>query len=557
MFLLLMACDPVTLDTPVKTVEETAVDSAPPEEIGGAKGKSACSSLYDQEVLQEFSIDIDEGEWNAVLADYAGGRKQYHPITFHWGDEEVPAHLRLKGNPNFSWLPKKMQFVISFNEDDPDARFHGVRKLALDHPWYEPTMLRDRVAWSLLSEHKTLPTACANNATLAVNGELYGLYTNIEYYDREWVERNFGDAFATGTLWKYGTEAKTNETNADYDIVRDYFNTSNVSRLEDLGSTDQWMRGWASEIVIGSDDGYWCCEHNFYLYDHPDEGLVFVPWDLDLTFDILAYNVDPLVGYGMTPSQFNAVTADDPEGFVDALEEMNQLLDVDEAIALIDAWSEQTEEAYLADPTRSTGVLEREQQLERMKAWVPARRGYLDSWIACERGESTDADGDGFGVCQDPRDDDPSVFPGATETCNGIDDDVNGAIDDIAACDDCQRHDFEDMHLLFCSWPRTWEDAQAACEDRGGTLATPNTTPGIYMTYLHTWQRATEWWLGGTDSAVDGTWVQADGSAVSGYWASGEPNGGTDQNCAAWMTSENRWRSEDCSEQKASICLLP
>ena len=221
------------------------------------------------------------------------------------------------------------------------------------------------------------------------------------------------------------------------------------------------------------------------------------------------------------------------------------------------AWAEQTEAAYLADPTRSTGVLEREQQLERMRQWVPARKGYLDSWIACERGETTDADGDGHGVCDDPRDDDASIHPGAQETCNGIDDDANGLIDDLAECDDCMRHDFEELHLLYCTWPRTWEEAQGECESRGGSLATPNTTPGIYMTYLHTWQRGAQWWVGGTDQDKDGTWVQADGSPVEGYWASGEPNGGEAQNCAAWHTAENRWRSEDCGEAKASICVLP
>jgi len=37
-----------------------------------------------------------------------------------------------------------------------------------------------------------LPSTCANSARLVVNGEYYGLYTNIEYYDHEWQERVFG-----------------------------------------------------------------------------------------------------------------------------------------------------------------------------------------------------------------------------------------------------------------------------------------------------------------------------------------------------------------------------
>ncbi len=45
--------------------------------------------------------------------------------------------------------------------------------------------------------------------------------------------------------------------------------------------------------------------------------------------------------------------------------------------------------------------------------------------------DETDADGDGYMVCENDCDDsDPDVNPGATETCNGIDDDCDGDIDE-------------------------------------------------------------------------------------------------------------------------------
>ena len=65
------------------------------------------------------------------------------------------------------------------------------------------------------------------------------------------------------------------------------------------------------------------------------------------------------------------------------------------------------------------------------------------------------------------------------------------------------------------------------------------------------------WWLGANDKANEGQWVDTTGAAVSGYWAGGEPNGSTSQNCAAWSTTQIRWVSEECAEEKPSICLLP
>jgi len=63
---------------------------------------------------------------------------------------------------------------------------------------------------------------------------------------------------------------------------------------------------------------------------------------------------------------------------------------------------------------------------------------------ACEDTASNDCDSDGFSVTSgDCDDDDDGVFPGASETCNGVDDDCDGSTDE-----GCGDNPLEDASIV-------------------------------------------------------------------------------------------------------------
>jgi|GEM_PF-4494594 len=106
-----------------------------------------------------------------------------------------------------------------------------------------------------------------------------------------------------------------------------------------------------------------------------------------------------------------------------------------------------------------------------------------------------DVDGDGHGdadgpyeACEAPAghvaeatdcdDQDPTVFPGATETCNGVDDDCNGTIDDGAgtadttfyADTDGDGYGDPDVSVLDCVVPEGHVDNDLDCNDADPTI---------------------------------------------------------------------------------------
>jgi hypothetical protein len=84
--------------------------------------------------------------------------------------------------------------------------------------------------------------------------------------------------------------------------------------------------------------------------------------------------------------------------------------------------------------------------------------------------------------------------------------------------------------------PVDWTSARAGCEGfgPGHRLAVP-TTDGerIALATVAESVLADRWWLGGTDAAVEGTWVDTSGAAIAYQpWAMDEPNNfGGAENC--------------------------
>jgi hypothetical protein len=423
----------------------------PPDPITSGTG---CSDLFNEDVITDYQIHIDPAEWALIHDEFVNWQVRaaagvdvnpYHPIEVQVGADVVPAWIRLKGNSTwFVAVAKnpavKKQFVIAFDQGaDSQARFHGVQKVELDQPTLDRSYLHERLAQSFLRD-VGLPGLCANSARLIVNGAYYGLYANLEYVNKDYLARVFPGEDG-GDLWKKSHERKTNENDPSHDDTRHraLLKATTIGELTALVDMEASLRTWAAESLLPQPDGYWGADSNYYVYDHPRRGFIWLTDDLDATFDFMPVDMHPLYfwlnrdqPWREPGPQYVIIMADDMwrARFVEIIAQLLAGWDVTALQERVDRWSTQIAPALEADPNKVATFATHQAQQKKLRDFVAARPESVRRWMDCYQNGGVDGDGDGYAWCMDCDDTSPALHPGAAEICDdGVDQNCNGWFD--------------------------------------------------------------------------------------------------------------------------------
>jgi hypothetical protein len=253
-------------------------------------------AVYDDNRIVDFYLTFPPGQWEVLLK---GGPPEddsrWARCSFTFEGATIPeARCRRKGDPA-GWRDElKPQIIVRFNFDNKQARFRGLRRLNLESYVGTDAPIRDRLGMWVMRE-SGVDAPRANHARVFKDGQLLGLYQNIEALDKEFLEDHFGPE-SGGNLWDSGIELKTNEETPDatrLETLKSVVEREPASGdhtqfykwLPTVLDVDQVVLELAAETALTADDNFGNGAYNFYYYEHPRRGFLVLPWDLDTIYN--------------------------------------------------------------------------------------------------------------------------------------------------------------------------------------------------------------------------------------------------------------------------------
>ena len=280
------------------------------------RATAEADALFDDSQLHEIWIHINSRDWEQLRAGYKDNT--YYPADIEWRGMKVRnAGIRVRGRTSRN--PEKPALRIDFNRYVGGQEFLGLKALALDNLWQDPSMIRERLAM-LVFRRMGLPAPRESHARVYVGGarEFAGVYGIVEVIDKDFLQRSFGEndgylyeyqwqepygfqALSTDLGW-YATrfEPKTHETAATTTLfapINDLVETINGAHesqiegaLQPYLDVRRYITHIAIENFLSEPDGLLggLGMNNFYLYRFEGNGrFAMIPWDQDLAFEWL------------------------------------------------------------------------------------------------------------------------------------------------------------------------------------------------------------------------------------------------------------------------------
>lgn len=286
----------------------------------------AQNTLFDNSRVSSVYIEISQDSLNWIMANVDSDHYFKAMFIYDYGSKRDTLQnvgFRLRGNT--SRVSKKKSFKISFNEYVSGRKYQDVKKINLNGAHNDPTLIREKLFYDTW-KNAGMVERRTSFVKLYINQAYYGLYTNLEEFDKDWLQRVYGEK--SGNLYKctypadlvyFGTnqqtykniaggsssggrayDLKTNEAADDYSDLVDLISTLNqpadaafAVAITRKINVDNFLKAFALDVATGNWDDYMYNKNNYFLYHNTATGkFEFISYDTDNTFGVDWVNRD-------------------------------------------------------------------------------------------------------------------------------------------------------------------------------------------------------------------------------------------------------------------------
>jgi len=306
-------------------------------------------ALYDPTRIVRVEITMPAADWEVVRKDqrdlsaFYGPNCRQGPVysTYVW---KQTTRVKVDGKTFNSVGIRKKGFIGSVNDTKPGLKLKfdkfvpgqtafGMERMTLNNNTSDPSFMHQCLAYDHARKAGLAAPRC-NYATVSVNGQHLGLYSNIEPLKKRFLARHFADNdghLYEGLMsdfrydWRLTFEDKTSSTDKNQAGIKAIAAVLKLSddkllaALAPLVDLDNFYTYWAFEVLFRHPDGYANKGNNFFVDIEPGATgkLHFIPWGMDKTWlpsslfnqDVYAKTILPMRLYRMKSTQAKYLAA--------------------------------------------------------------------------------------------------------------------------------------------------------------------------------------------------------------------------------------------------------
>lgn len=281
---------------------------------------AGAQTFYDINTIQQINIHFSQPNWDYQMDTAKEGSEGY--ILADWveinGSVFDSVGVKYKGNSSYDSTYIKNPLHIALDEFR-DQSYEGYSDIKLGNGYADPSMIREVLAYSVLGNYMHCPLA--NYANVYINGNLIGLYSNVESINKKFCSDHFyssGNTFvkcnpqitspAFKSNLKYIT-ADSSNYEIRYDLKSDFgWNelvalcdslSNNPSSFNNVVDADRviWMLAF-NNVLVNLDSYSGAFAQNHYIYKDQTGHFNPVVWDLNMAFGGFAFAGSQGVGLG-------------------------------------------------------------------------------------------------------------------------------------------------------------------------------------------------------------------------------------------------------------------